>query len=599
MKQLGSIGLFIKARTLPLMAIAGLLLAITPQTASAAVNNPAPAAQVSFTFDDSLQSTFTNAQPILAQNGLTGTDYVISGCVGMTTVPNTCNANQGTPYMTWPQIQALQNNDGWEIGSHTVDHDCLASSAATDPSDCANPSTLTTAQVDAELANSQSALAANGINATDFSPPYGDFNNNVLAQIAKYYASMRQFKNDAGNANVWPYSDYYLQDLTVLERTDPVSTVEAAINTAIANKQWLVLTFHDIVASPSQNPQNFQYGTAELSQIAAYVQSKIQAGQLKSVNVNQGLVTSSTNMLPNGNFGAGIASGWTTDNSSVFVADSGGNGSYPNATNSIRVSTPSTGANAHLFSPKVAVDPQTTYLFKNYLNLTSISSGAVAYYVDEYDANGNWISGQYLKQETNPFVEDMNFTYTPSSVRVSKASLQIIANGAGINAFLANSQLFPLTAVAPTNLMPNSAFDAGVSGGWTTDAAATITADSGNNGSPNNPVNSISLVASANNTHLFSPHIPVSSAHSYAISSYLNLTALTSGEVGFYIDEYDASGNWISGQYITGDHTLGAGAVGFNYTPTSASVATASLQVIVVGNSGIHGYFDDVHWYQN
>src|SRR6185503_8052409 len=127
-------------------------------------------------FDDGLQSTFTNAQPILAQAGLTGTDYVITGCVGMTTVPNTCRANTDRAYMTWAQIQALQNTNGWEIGSHSVDHQCLASSAAQDPSDC-QKSTLTTAQVDAELANSKSALAAQGINATDFSPPYGDFNN--------------------------------------------------------------------------------------------------------------------------------------------------------------------------------------------------------------------------------------------------------------------------------------------------------------------------------------------------------------------------------------------------------------------------------------
>ena len=117
----------------------------------------------------------------------------------------------------------------------------------TDPSDCANATPLTTAQVDAELGNSQSAIATNtGTTPTDFAPPYGDYNNNVLAQIAKYYSSMRQFKNASNNANVWPYSDYYLQDFVVQEKTDPVSTVETAINNAIANNQWLILTFHNI-----------------------------------------------------------------------------------------------------------------------------------------------------------------------------------------------------------------------------------------------------------------------------------------------------------------------------------------------------------------
>jgi len=583
------------------VAVVGLLLALLPHGyASAAVVNPAPAAQISFTFDDSLQSTYTNAEPVLAKYGLTGTAYAITGCVGMTTVPNKCNANQDAPYMTWAQLQTLQNTDGWEVGSHTVDHDCLASSAQTDPDDCANAQPLTTAQVDTELAGSQSALAAHGINATDFAPPYGDYNNNVLAQIAKYYATMRQFKNDAGNTNVWPYSDYFLQDMTVQQKTDPVSTIKTAIDNAITNKQWLVLTFHDIQAKPSRNPDDYQYGTSELQQVAAYVQQKVQASQIKSVHVGQGVVSSDTNLLPNGSFSSGIAGGWTTDNAADVVADSGNNGSYPDAASSVRITTPASGANVHLFSPQVSVSANTTYLLKNFLNLQTISSGAVAYYVDEYDANGNWISGQYLKQETGPFVEDMNFTYKPSSPAVSKASLQIIGSGAGITAYLDNAQFFPLATTAPTNLVANGAFDSGIASGWTTDAPSTIVADSGNHGSPNNPVNSVAATATASgNTHLFSPHVAVSSSQSYSITSYLNLTAIASGEVGFYMDEYDASGQWISGRYITGVHTVGAGDVGFSYTPSSSTVATASLQVIVMGNSGTHAYFDDVRWSQN
>lgn len=589
-------------KTLRFALVAGLVASALPLgKASATVVNPTPAAQVSFTFDDSLQSTYTNAEPALAQYGQTGTVYAITNCIGMTTVPNTCNANNSAPYMTWAQLQALQNSDGWEVGSHTVDHDCLASSAKTDPDDCANAKPLTTAQVDSELSDSKTALASHGINATDFAPPYGDYNNNVLAQIAKYYATMRQFKNAADNANVWPYSDYYLQDITVQEGTTPVATLEKDIDSAITNKQWLVLTFHDVQAAPSTNPDDYQYGTAELQQLAAYVQQKQQAGQINPVHVSQGIVTSDTNMLPNGSFNDGIADGWTTDNATDVVADAGGNGSYPDATHSVKVTTPSTGANVHLFSPQVAVNASTTYMFKNYLNLQAMTSGTIGYYVDEYDANGNWISGQYLKQETGPFVEDMNFTYKPTSPSVAKASLQIIASGNGITAYLDNPQMFALSAApAQTNLIANGTFDSGIASGWSTDSPSTITADSANHGSPSNPVNSVSFTASASgNTHLFSPQVAVSSTHSYGITSYLNLAAITSGEVGFYVDEYDSGGNWVSGKYITGVHAIGAGDVGFTYTPTSSNVATASLQVIVMGGSGSHGYFDDVRWYQN
>ena len=578
-----------------------LVAALSAQAASTPTNTSlSPVAKVSFTFDDGLASSYTNAAPILAQYGLTGTDYIPTSCIGST---GTCPENTSAVYMTWAQVQSLQSSYGWEIGSHSVDTPCLASSAQTDPADCPNPKPLTTAQIDTELANSQSTLATYGMNATNFAPPFGDFNNNVIAQTAKYYASMKQFKNAANNPNVWPYNDYYLQDYGVLETTTPVSAVETAINNAIAHNQWLVLTFHDILAKPSNNPDDYQYGTAELTQIAAYVQTKINSGLIQSVHVNQGLVNG-TNLMPNSNFSAGISGGWTTDAPTKITLDTGNNGSYPNPTDSIKVVSSSTAS--HLFSPKIAVTPGTTYVLKNFLNVVTISSGQVGYYIDEYNANGQWISGQWLKQEVSPFVEDMNFTYKPSSSSVSSASLQIVVSGTGITAYLANAQWYASTIAAPvkTNLLANGTFTAGINGGWTTDDPTNITADSNNNGSPASPTYSVSLQSgtTSSNGHLFSPKVSVSSANTYSLSSWLNLKTITNttrGEVGYYIDEYNASGQWISGQYKIGVHTLGAGYNGFSYKPSSTSVASASLQVIVVGNAGIQAYLDNVSWTQN
>ena len=76
----------------------------------------------------------------------------------------------------------------------------------------------------------------------------------------------------------------------------------------------------------------------------------------------------------------------------------------------------------------------------------------------------------------------------------------------------------------------------------------------------------------------------------------MNIKQLARGEVGFYVDEYDASGNWISGKYATGARAVGASTVSFNYTPTSTNVKSASLQIILVGNSGIIAYVDNVVW---
>lgn len=581
-------------RFLIIIAIAAVTCGLVPSRTFAATTNVAPVAKVSFTFDDGYASAYTRAASTLATYGLKGTAYVTTGCVGMTTAPNTCHADTDGRYMTWAQVTALQNTYGWEIGSHTVTHPYLASSDASD----GQPNILTPAQVAQELSQSKATLAARGLNVTSFSSPYGDYNNAVLAQIAKYYNSHRGFA-DVNNNN-WPYNDLLLNNFPV-QTGVTVAQVKAKIDQAITNKTWLVLTFHDIKATASSDPDDYEYSTTNLGQIAAYVKTKQDAGLLKNVTVNQGHIASDTNLLPNSSFNSGITGGWTTDAPTAVVADNANNGSYPDSTNSVKI-VPG-ASNVHLFSPKVTVNPSDTYMLKNFINVASINSGEVAFYIDEYDANGNWISGQYKAAERTAFVENMNFTYKPSTLAVSKASLQIIASGgSGIVAYFDNPQWFSLNNTvppAPTNLVPNGTFDAGIGSGWTTNDTVNIKADALNNGSPANPVNSVSVTASTANRHLFSPKVAVNSTKTYSLASYLNITARINNEIGFYIDEYNSSGGWISGQYKTGVMTPGASNVSFNYLPTSVNVTSASLQVISTGNSGIKAYFDDAKWYMN
>lgn len=403
-------------------------------TTTAPAGSLAPAAKISFTFDDGLDNAYQYAAPTLQKYGLTGTNYVITGCVGMSSTPNTCRADKDKSYMTWEQIQALQNTYGWEIASHTVHHYCLASSAAEDKFDC-QKNYLTTAQIDAELGGSKKALADHGINATDLSVPYGDYNPTVIAEVAKYYASMRGFQDQ--NYNEWPYNDYLLNDVMVMERKTTVADIEARIDAGIANKTWTILTFHSIVPNPSQHPYYYEYGQAELDQIAAYVHAKQDAGLLQSVNISQGLVTSSANLLPNSSFNYGITQGWSTPNPASVLADNAKNGSYPAPNNSIKFIA--NDQNIRLYSPYVNVNYGTLYALKTYLNVAALSGGDVEFYIDEYDANGNWISGQYKRAETTRFAEDFNFGYTPSSANVAQAGLQItVTANSAITAYVDN-----------------------------------------------------------------------------------------------------------------------------------------------------------------
>ena len=580
-----------RARLAAIGAVGAVATALlSPMTANAAMENPAPTPMVSFTFDDGMASALTQAAPTLQKYGLTGTNYVITDCVGMTEVPNTCRAGAEVPHMTWAQIAQLQNAYGWEIGSHTVDHQCLVSVG----NDC-QATKLTAAEVDAELADSRAALKANGFNATAFAPPYGDYDMSAVAQVAKYYSSMRGFA-DTGN-NVWPLGDYLLRDVPVQEITTPVAALKAQVDAAIANKQWVVFTFHDIRPGPSQVPDDYQYGTAELDELAAYVKTKVTAGQIKNVNVSKGLVNGTPNKMPNPTFNNGLGDGWRTDAPSTITADAANNGSFPDAARSVKlVSGTATG---HLFSPIVPLTPRTNYMFKAFLNVAAITTGEVGFYVDEYNAAGQWISGQFRKRENSRWVESMNFTYTPSSTDVASASLQIWVIGTGITAYVDNVQMLAIgadaTPPAASNLLANGTFDAGISSGWTTDSATTIAADAANHGSPANPVNSVKMTATTENKHLLSPQVAVT-AGNYSIAGYLNVAARTSGEVGFYIDEYNAAGQWISGQYKLGVNAAGVTNVDLTYSPSTTAVAKARLQVIVPGNSGLQGYFDDVRW---
>lgn len=375
-------------------------------------------AKVSFTFDDGLSSALTTAAPILQASGYSATDYAITGCVGTS---GTCPANEDASYMTWDQLTQLKNTFHWEIGSHTVTHPLLT--------------TLGSTQLQQELANSKSTLLAHGFNPTSIATPYGDYNNAVLAQIARYYGSHRPFA-DQQNPNTYPYNDYLLY-VKQVQAGVTVSQVKSYIDQAKANGQWLVLVFHDIKTNASTNPDDYEYKTSDFQQVVSYVKAQ----GLPAVNVSDGLAKG-TNLLPNATFDAGVGSGWTTDAPTNVVKDGTGSGSYPSATNAIKL-TAATDKSVHLFSPLTAIDASKVYTAKCFLNVQAIKSGEVTFYIDEYDGTGNWISGQYKAGEKSVNVESLNFNYKPTSTNVKQIRYQIaVSANSGIKAYVDNAQLF-------------------------------------------------------------------------------------------------------------------------------------------------------------
>jgi len=118
---------------------------------------PLPPRSVVLTFDDGYADFATTAAPIMADLGLQGTAFVVSGFVGR---PGYMSADQVR------QVVAM----GATIGAHTVHHWGLAR--------------LSPATARAEITDSRQQLAAiTGMLPDDFAYPYGNFDTAVVQLV--------------------------------------------------------------------------------------------------------------------------------------------------------------------------------------------------------------------------------------------------------------------------------------------------------------------------------------------------------------------------------------------------------------------------------
>ena len=113
-------------------------------------------------------------------------------------------------------------------------------------------------------------------------------------------------------------------------------------------------------------------------------------------------------------------------------------------------------------------------------------------------------------------------------------------------------------------------------------------------GSLPEPKHSIELTPNSNHpAHLYSPQIKVIANSEYSILAYVNATD-NDNKTGLYIDEYDADGDWINGQYFVGTLFSDDKSIGVAYKH-SVGASYARLQFIVEG-SNAHVFIDEVLW---
>jgi peptidoglycan/xylan/chitin deacetylase (PgdA/CDA1 family) len=85
-------------------------------------NAPMRRRSVVITFDDGYRDNFTEAVPVLKQAEVTATFFVATGLIGTNReFPHDSRFGACSPKLTWDDLRAIEA-DGFEIGSHTVNH---------------------------------------------------------------------------------------------------------------------------------------------------------------------------------------------------------------------------------------------------------------------------------------------------------------------------------------------------------------------------------------------------------------------------------------------------------------------------------------------
>lgn len=184
-------------------------------------------ADVAVTFDDGPQSNYDIARPELLRDHIPATFYIISGQLG---------PRYG--HVTADEVRQM-SLDGFEIGSHTVDHPDLT--------------TLDPFAVAWELTESRATLEAIvGRPVVDFAYPGGKHNPAVDAACIAVYETCRGFGGDAG-VNTLPLLDRAAVKIRAVDADTTVAQVRAWIDEGRAPGLLVVLVYHNL-ANPTPNP---------------------------------------------------------------------------------------------------------------------------------------------------------------------------------------------------------------------------------------------------------------------------------------------------------------------------------------------------------
>jgi peptidoglycan/xylan/chitin deacetylase (PgdA/CDA1 family) len=187
-----------------------------------------PTGVVSLTFDDVDGSQWTVAAPKLSEHSFRGTLYPIIGSV-----------DQGSA-LTMTQLRALHDGMGWEVGAH----------ATTSATHAASLTSMTDADAETELVTIRRWLLDRGFEADTYAWPNGKLNVTKRALVGSYYLAARgtyDVPNSVAQETFPAAQPTNFRSYNAAGRT--LAQMKTLVDKCKVEKDWVVFTFHGIVAS--------------------------------------------------------------------------------------------------------------------------------------------------------------------------------------------------------------------------------------------------------------------------------------------------------------------------------------------------------------
>lgn len=182
-------------------------------------------------FDDAWSSQYSVAKPILDNAG-------VKAAIAVPTAYPKYDA-----YISWEKLRELQA-DGWEITSHSVNHECNSDEDV--------------AAAEYEFSHAKETLIAEGLRHDIYVAPCGITSQTIINLSKKYYRALRNTQNGPNSIPVDTPYDITVMEINVDTRT---TDIQRWINEAHTTNAWVILMFHQIDHNSerySTTPELFQ-----------------------------------------------------------------------------------------------------------------------------------------------------------------------------------------------------------------------------------------------------------------------------------------------------------------------------------------------------